>query len=242
MSENSDWIFDKQSDVTGPAERVLAYGPDSMRPGASRNGGTGEAFIFLPNGELLWATKVGHESMLDPQYPKFHHMLEVLFGRDGVAKLADETSVNGVPFVDHYTLRRRMIPRAIFGRVGNVSGFQMVSLWPGTEHFETLVPQLIDKLLQEDKINEDTRVTIGRTLYYTVGHFLHRRQEVLSQMKADNNDGKRLLNQGPASAAEIRLGREKDKESAAQGKGFRYDYRWGESFGSWLSHQEKALG
>jgi len=238
--DKDDWIWEDEPDVQGPPPRLMGKGPDAMRQGAITGAGTGRPFIFLANGDLVWGDGVGHESMLTPKFPKFKKIIEDAFpDPEMYRKVGEESSMGGEPFADHYELRRYLQRVALFGRLGSVSGYNLLALWPGTENFGTLLPALIDTLKEKGEISDSTRISVGRSVKYTVGYFLKKKAEVMGQLKKDNDADAALLTKGPGvpSAAQIKAGRDLDKKNAEEGKGFQYLYRWGEGFGDWLRGQ-----
>jgi hypothetical protein len=174
--QDDHWIWQNESEVTGPSERIMCRGPDAMRPGADPQSGSGRPFIFLPSGEVVWGDQIGHEWMLDKCFPKFEHMLEVLFPDDEYKSVAEQTSHSGQPFFERDTLRALMKNAgAVFGRLGSVEGFHVLALWPETKELESLLPVLVDALIAIGEINDNTRISIGSNVKYTVGFFQKRR-------------------------------------------------------------------
>jgi hypothetical protein len=185
-----DWMYEKMPDVKAPPPRVLYAGPDAMRPGA-REGGRGEAFIYFADGTLEWAPGPGHESMLDVrrQGPdKIMTLLAHAFSPEEVKALAQETSYQDEPFFEDRILRMKLQQRALFGRVGSVHGYDMLSLWPGTGNFTTLMPKLVDVLAKDGRITQNTLITVGREARYTVSQFLAKQQEVTAKLQQASNE------------------------------------------------------
>ena len=174
--QDDQWVWEAEPGVTGPSDRIMCRGPDSMRPGADPQSGTGRPFIFLPNSEAVWGDNVGHEWMLDKNFAKFQHMLEVLFVGEEYKIVAEQTSYRGEPFFERDTLRALMRNAgAVFGRLGRVEGFHVLALWPGTNGLEKLLPVLVDALIATGEINDNTRISIGSSVKYTVAYFCKRR-------------------------------------------------------------------
>jgi hypothetical protein len=172
---DDQWVWQNEPGVTGPSERIMSRGPDAMRPGADPLSGTGRPFIFLPNGDVVWGDHIGHEWMLDKNFPKFLHMLEILFPGDEYKIGAEKTSYLGEPFYERDVLRVLMKKAGgVFGRLGRVEGYNVLALWPGTTGIESLLPALVDTLIATGEINNDTRISVGSTVKYTVAFFQKR--------------------------------------------------------------------
>lgn len=228
--EELSWVNRPDPDAPVLAPKFMYKGPDAMRPGAMTGGGTGRAFVFLPNGQIEWSKTVGHESMIDPKSQVFHDMLAVLFTPEDQKSLATRSAYQGEPFFDTDMIRGRMQDKAIFGRIGSVSGRDVLWLWPGTEQFGRLLPLLIDKLTETGQVGNDTLINVGTSSYYTVGEFHKRRQEVQAKLQAASEEGGKILRPGVPTAAEIRTARRKDIDDAAAGRApFSYAFRYGES-------------
>jgi hypothetical protein len=193
LEDNNDWMFDKVEDLPAPSPRVMYKGPDAMRPGAG-SGGNGEAFIFSRDGTLSWAPGVGHETMLDHKNPaKVRELLSHSFTPEEIQNIEAKTSYRGEPFFEDRVLRFMLIQRAVFGRVGRVSGYDMLSLWPGTDDLRRLLPMLVDKLHAENRIFGGTLITIGRDAMYTVDQFLQKKTEVTAKFQAASDSLAKLM-------------------------------------------------
>src|SRR6185437_5235674 len=122
MKEDNDWIWDKQPGIRELSPRLQNTGPDALRAGSSPDAGHGEAFIFLPNGEIEWSEQSRHELMLDPKNPQAHRIIGSVLNQQQQLALAADSTVNGEPFADGLVMRAAIIKHALFGRVGRVRG------------------------------------------------------------------------------------------------------------------------
>ena len=241
MDKNEeDWT---NPDPNAPSfdPKWMYKGPDAMRPGATTGGGTGNPFIFLPTGELVWGDGVGHETMTDPKFSKFGRMLRAIFSPEEEVRLDQESD----GFVDGDKVRWAMQKRALFGRLGWLKGEQVVWLWPGTDNFSTLLPKLIDKLEQDGKVSGSTRINVGVSAYYTVDQFRDKRSAVQGKLQAASAEGGRMLTrrpETPPSASSLRAIRQADIAAAAAGRGYSYAARYGESmsFKNFITESEQC--
>lgn len=234
---DEDDFFKPQADLNGPRPSLLMAGPDSMRGGARGAQGTGSPFIYLPTHKLVMGDGVnGHEQMIDPKFPRFEEMLHACFPTpQEYEEVGRETAYRGQPFYETIELRGKMQKKALFGRVGRIQGHNVVSVWPGTERMQELLPAACKDLLAAGQVHAEATVVIMRNPICTVAEMIRRGDAALDGLKQADAAGTALLRPPApqkggqyASPSEIRAARQRDVDNAIKGGPFSYAYRYGE--------------